>query len=123
MDDSKESAAWSVLLESPWESYENICVSCALQQLGVDATDFSDEVSSQDESQFLLNLMKGNIAQALVETILQAFNYDVYPYGYENYLSTVSKSLSTSLSNVSARRIRSTPDLFVYDNKSKDAFW
>jgi len=121
MDDSETSAAYTELLNVRYEDFDMICVSCALEQLGIDAYDFTEEAPRQDSKQFLLDLMKGNIAQIVVKTILQEFGYDVYPYGYENYLSIVSKSLSASDSNVSARRIRCTPDLFVYHSKSNDA--
>ena len=122
LDDAEASAAYTELLNVRYEVFNNICVSCALDELGIDQSDFVDESPHQNQTQFLLDLMKGNIAQVVVKTILQEFNYEVYPYGYENYLSSMSKSISTSNSNISARRIRSTPDLFVYDIKSKESF-
>lgn len=122
MDNAEDSAMWSGLLQVAYPSYDKICVSCALDQIGVDRNDFFEEDLHVDQSYFLLNLMKGNIAQLVVKTILQEFGYEVYPYGYENYLSSMSRSISTLHSNISARRIRSTPDLFVFDIKSKESF-
>jgi hypothetical protein len=122
LDDSYSSASYTELLGMHYEDHQYVCVSCALNILGIDQSDLIVTKTLEDKTPFLLDLMKGNIAQILVKTILESFNYEVYPYGYENYLSTVSKSLSLSNSNISARRIRSTPDLFVFDSDSKDAF-
>lgn len=41
------------------------------------------------------------------------------PYGYENKFSNIKKSLSTK-SSETARRIRYSPDLLIYDSKEQD---
>ncbi len=116
IDNADETATYTEITKTRYEVVDSMCLECAFQYLGIDKAEFQED-STTDSTEFLLALLKGNIAQVIVRTYLQCAGYEVYPYGYENYLSNVSKSLRTS-NGVSAKRIRSTPDLFAYNENS-----
>jgi len=68
------------------------------------------------------NLLEGNQAKDLVKLLLENAGYKVYPYGYESTFSDIKNKLREKGSGDSktAHRIRSSPDLLVYDGKTKD---
>ncbi len=72
-------------------------------------------------SNFHENCLKGNLFLELVSTLLEKSGYLVVPYGYEKQLSSVKRELKKSLGSVTADKIRSSPDLLVYDREKKDA--
>ena len=68
------------------------------------------------------NLLEGNQVKDLVKVLLENAGYRVYPYGYESTFSDIKNKLREKGSGDSktAHRIRSSPDLLVYDEKRKD---
>lgn len=68
------------------------------------------------------NLLEGNQMKDLVKVLLENAGYKVYPYGYESTFSDIKNKLREKGSGDSktAHRIRSSPDLLVYDGKTKD---
>ena len=73
-------------------------------------------------NQFYDDVFKGNQIKELVKVLLEKSGYSVYPYGYESTLLNIRKKLreeGTKNSNT-VRRIRSSPDLLVYDPFRKD---
>lgn len=70
-------------------------------------------------SDFHDTLFKGNIFKELVKVLLEKSDYLVIPYGYENPFSNLKKKLSDARSPT-AVRIRSSPDLLIYDEQSGD---
>jgi hypothetical protein len=75
------------------------------------------------ESGFYLDLMKGGLAQVIVRTILERFGYEVYPYGYENYFSSITRLATMPSATITAKKIRTTPDLLVYDRDNNEVFF
>jgi len=73
-------------------------------------------------SGFYDSILRGNTAKELVKVLLQKSGYEIYPYGYESTLSDIRTKLSDSKTRNSrtVRRIRSSPDLLVYDDERKD---
>lgn len=72
-------------------------------------------------SKFVDSLLKGNIFKDLVKLLLEQSGYSVYPYGYESTLSTIKASLKKDTkSSRTVRRIRSSPDLLVFDEQKGD---
>jgi hypothetical protein len=73
-------------------------------------------------SDFHDTLLKGNIFKEIVKVLLEKSDYTVIPYGYENSFSNIRKALSEKQKHDSetARRIRSSPDLLVFDEETKD---
>ena len=61
----------------------------------------------------------GNFAKELVRGLLEESGYRVYPYGYESFLSDVKCELHRKklVKTDSAKRLRSHPDLLVYNGR------
>ena len=70
---------------------------------------------------FIDALLKGNIFKDIVKLLLEKSGYTVYPYGYESTFSTIKASLAKDTKNSrTVRRIRSSPDLLVFDEQRND---
>lgn len=69
---------------------------------------------------FYENMFKGNSVKELIKILLEKSWYTVFPYGYESNISDVKKKLRRVYSGT-ALRIRSSPDLLVYDDRINDA--
>jgi len=71
---------------------------------------------------FYDNVLEGNQAKELIKVLLEKSGYLVLPYGYENTLSGLISKLGVRDTKKSrtVRRIKSSPDLLVYDEKKKD---
>lgn len=71
--------------------------------------------------EFVDSLLRGNVFKDLVKLLLEKSGYSVYPYGYESTLSTIKASLKRDTkSSRTVRRIRSSPDLLVFDKAKGD---
>ena len=73
-------------------------------------------------SDFYDNVLEGNQIKEVVKVLLEKSGYLVLPYGYESTLSGLRRRLGAKDTKKSrtVRRIRSSPDLLVYDDKRKD---
>jgi hypothetical protein len=73
-------------------------------------------------SEFFDNVLEGNQMKELVRVLLEKSGYLVLPYGYENTLSGLMSKLGVKDTKKSrtVRRIKSSPDLLVYDENKKD---
>ena len=123
---AQDSAEWSGILEVPWVTTytEHVCITCAREILGISDEDLiREERLTKIETEFQINLLKGRLAQVVIETIFQEFGYEVYPYGYESYLTNIIKFMKKGEANIPVRKIRATPDLFVYDRESNDGYF
>jgi len=70
---------------------------------------------------FYDDVLKGNVYKDMIKVMLQKSGYTVYPYGYESTLSDVKSKLTKDTRNSrTVRRIRSSPDLLVYDDQRND---
>lgn len=78
------------------------------------------EVSPQEE--FYRNLLTGIFFKGLVTVILEQARYEVYPYGYESFITPIKIAFHERdiRSTPTARRVRSTPDLLVYDRDDRN---
>lgn len=74
------------------------------------------------EETFYDNLLKGYYAKEIVRAILDQAGYMVFPYGYESAFSYIKIQLHKGgiEDSPTVRRIRSSPDILVYDNEKKD---
>ena len=74
------------------------------------------------ESEFYDNVLEGNQIKEIVKVLLEKSGYLVLPYGYESTLSGLISKLGVKDTKKSrtVRRIKSSPDLLVFDDKSKD---
>lgn len=68
------------------------------------------------------NLIRGGHIKELVKTLLEKSGYSVFPHGYESTYSQIKKWLSepAAKSSPTARRLRSSPDIIVYDEQRRD---
>jgi hypothetical protein len=79
------------------------------------------ELSRSGDSTFYDDMLRGNVYKDIVKVMLQKSGYTVYPYGYESTLSDVKSKLAKNTRNSrTVRRIRSSPDLLVYDEQKND---
>jgi len=71
---------------------------------------------------FYEDMFKGNSIKELVKVLLEKSGYTVIPYGYETTFADIKKKLNQrdSKNSRTARRIRSSPDLLVYDDQRND---
>jgi len=67
-------------------------------------------------------MLKGNSIKDVVRLLFEKSGYGVFPYGYESTLSDIKKKLTqvNSKNSRTARRIRSSPDLLVYNDQRED---
>jgi hypothetical protein len=70
------------------------------------------------------DLLEGAATKELVKIMLEKSGYTVYSYGYEGPFADIRKKLTDTKTKNSktVRRIRSSPDLLVYDGAKKDLF-
>jgi hypothetical protein len=73
-------------------------------------------------NQYYDSLLEGAKVKELVKVLLEKSGYTVYPYGYETTFSDVRKKMNseTARNSRTARRIRSSPDLLVYEAEKND---
>jgi len=78
-------------------------------------------VLSSDEM-FYDNLLKGYYGKEIVRAILDQAGYMVFPYGYESAFSYIKIQLHKGEieDSPTVRRIRSSPDILVYDQEKKE---
>jgi len=70
---------------------------------------------------FYRNLLAGHFHKDLIRVILEESGYEVYPYGYESFITPVKikfEKREIKQTEIS-KKIRSTPDLLVYNPEGK----
>ena len=77
-------------------------------------------MSNSDEAKIHDYFLKGNIFREIVKVMLEKSGYTVYPYGYESALPDVKSKLRDARDSKTTRRIKSSPDLLVYDDQIND---
>ena len=75
--------------------------------------------------EFYNGMHEGNIIADLVSKLLEKSGYLVFSNGYESRFSEVKKQLNEKdiKNSTTVRKIRSSPDLLVFDEKRKDAMF
>jgi len=73
-------------------------------------------------NQYYDSLLEGAKIKELLKVLLEKSGYTIYPYGYETTFSDVRKKLNlkTAKNSRTARRIKSSPDLLVYEAEKND---
>ena len=123
LDNAYDSAQYAHLVGVVYPSTDYYCITCARQILGISDEDLiREERSLSKNPDFIINLLKGRIGQVVLESIFRNFGYEVYPYGYESYLTNIIKNLRKNWSNSTIKQIRSTPDTLVYDREFNEGF-
>jgi hypothetical protein len=77
---------------------------------------------ASDDDKFSVNRVIGNLAKEIVRSLLEGSGYKTYPYGYESFLSDIRHSIHRRISAThgTIERIRSHPDLIVYDGDTNE---
>lgn len=90
------------------------------EQTGI--SDISITTNALDQSlQFSENMIKGRIAETLIEQLFLTFGFGVYRYGMENTIPAIMKDLGNNNGDV-ALNIRRMPDFVVRDKSGKFHF-
>lgn len=73
-------------------------------------------------SDFYDSWLKGGTIKELIKALLENAGYSTFPYGYESTFSYVTKKMREkgSKNSPTARRIKASPDMLIYDDKRKD---
>jgi len=76
----------------------------------------------EKKKQFYKNLLQGNQIKEVIKAMLEKSGYLVLPYGYEITLSGLIHKLGErgTQKSQTVKRIKSSPDLLVYDDLKKD---
>ena len=77
---------------------------------------------SEKESKSKENMIKGRIAEALIEELFLALKYNVFRYGMENTVPGVMKLLRGVRSDV-ANDIRRMPDFVIQNTNTNDVYF
>lgn len=124
IDDADSSAQYSEIVGVPYPCTDNVCITCATEILGISDKDLiREERLNAMDTNFLPSKLKGQLAQVVLEAIFQEFGYEVYPYGYESYLTNIIKFMKRKDANIPVRKMRATPDLFIYDREINEGFF
>ena len=74
------------------------------------------------DGNFVENMIKGRIAETLIEELFLSLNYSVFRYGMENTVPGIMKLLKGVRSDV-ATNIRRMPDFVIQNNKNGEVFF
>ncbi len=102
---------------------------CKICKAGISENEFNFSIDNygqplcrdHQETQKRYNMIKGRIAEALIEELFLSLDYNVFRYGMENTVPGVMKLLKGVRSDV-ATMIRRMPD-FVVQAKNGDVFF
>ena len=123
LDDAYLTAVHTQLLGMNYPCTNYYCIKCINEAVGISQSDLLNEELSKANTSFNVNLFKGNLAQAIMSLVFRDCGYEVYPYGYENHLFDVIRSVRKGRTNNSLRLMRSSPDLFVYDRAANEGWF
>jgi len=123
LDDALTSMQYTELIGVSYRASRLYCITCAREVLGISDEDLiREERNLAMNPDFYIRLLGGRIGQAILESIFRNFGYEVYPYGYESYLTNIIKHMRKGLPNATVSQIRATPDMLVYDRELNEGF-
>jgi hypothetical protein len=85
----------------------------------LDSWDFEEDDIADWDPDFHLRMIKGKIAETLIQELFLAQGYSVYRYGMEHTVPGIMKDLSQMKTEV-ASRIRQMPDFVIQDTRTSD---
>jgi hypothetical protein len=102
-----------------------LCLKCYREQKDNDELDESVEVDiglSDKEYNYRYGMIKGRIAETLIQELFLSLNYNVFRYGMENTIPGIMELLKGVRSDVS-QHIRRMPDFVIQNPESKDVYF
>jgi hypothetical protein len=74
------------------------------------------------EHDYKYNMIKGRIAETLIQELFLSLGYNVFRYGMENTVPAITKLLQGVRSDV-AEHIRRMPDFVIQNQKTKEVYF
>jgi len=87
-----------------------------------DITDRENTGLSDQERHFRYNMIKGRIAETLIQELFLSLGYNVFRYGMENTIPGIIELLKGVRSDV-AQEIRRMPDFVMQNPKTKEVYF
>jgi hypothetical protein len=94
-----------------------LCTECFKQKNSGEATGLSDKDKS-----YRYGMIKGRIAETLIQELFLSLGYNVFRYGMENTIPGIMELLKGVRSDV-ALEIRRMPDFVMQNPKTKDVYF
>jgi hypothetical protein len=93
------------------------------QELPVADLDYEDNYGLTDkERNYRYGMIKGRIAETLIQELFLSLNYNVFRYGMENTIPGIMELLKGVRSDV-AQEIRRMPDFVIQNPETKDVYF
>jgi hypothetical protein len=103
-----------------------LCTVCYKASKGhdvdVDELDLEHSGLSDKEKNYRYGMIKGRIAETLIQELFLSLDYNVFRYGMENTIPGIMELLRGVRSDVS-QHIRRMPDFVIQNPKSKDVYF
>jgi len=104
-----------------------LCTKCYSEKKnkGLSDFDFESENSnglSDKEHNYRYGMIKGRIAETLIQELFLSLDYNVFRYGMENTIPGIMELLKGVRSDV-AQEIRRMPDFVIQNPKTKDVYF
>src|SRR5690606_40834106 len=77
---------------------------------------------SEDQGRYRYNMIKGRIAETLIQELFLSLNYNVFRFGMENTIPGIMELLKGVRSDV-AHEIRRMPDFVIQDPRTKSVYF
>lgn len=99
-----------------------LCRDCQKEFKPVENEEKEDEGLSKKDSRFTEGMIKGRIAETLIEELFLSLKYNVFRYGMENTVPGIMELLKGVRSDV-ANDIRRMPDFVVQHKENKNVYF
>lgn len=101
-----------------------LCTRCYSEKNngGVAVTNGEHEGLTDKEHGYRYNMIKGRIAETLIQELFLSLGYNVFRYGMENTIPGIMELLKGVRSDV-AQEIRRMPDFVMQNTKTKDVYF
>ncbi|MBN8837686.1 MAG: hypothetical protein J0I09_10520 [Sphingobacteriia bacterium] len=106
-----------------------LCIKCyhkKNQKTVIETDDFDDEDDlgglTDKERKYRYGMIKGRIAETLIQELFLSLGYNVFRYGMENTIPGIMELLKGVRSDV-AQEIRRMPDFVMQNPKTKDVYF
>jgi hypothetical protein len=102
----------------------NKCYSDKHKEQLIDVEDCADEIGglTDKERNYRFGMIKGRIAETLIQELFLSLDYNVFRYGMENTIPGIMELLKGVRSDV-AQEIRRMPDFVIQNPQTKDVYF